>query len=54
MIPIIDIAQAKRIYPSDVIIFSWNIAQEIKTIIDVEFGKSVKCWVLIPEIKQVD
>ena len=27
---------------------------EIKTIIDVEFGKSVKCWVLIPEIKQVD
>ena len=53
MIPIVDIETAKRDKPSDIVIFSWNIAQEIHNLIRSEFGEQTKCWTLIPEIRQI-
>ena len=53
MIPIVDIETAKKYNPTDIVIFSWNIAEEIYALIQSEFNNSVRCWVLIPKIKQI-
>jgi hypothetical protein len=53
MIPIVDIETAKKYNPTDIVIFSWNIAEEIYALIQSEFNNSVRCWVLIPKIKQM-
>jgi hypothetical protein len=53
VIPIVDVETAKKSNPTDIVIFSWNIYPEIKKLIQSEFDKSTKCWILIPEITQI-
>lgn len=53
MIPIVDVETAKNSNPTDIVIFSWNIYPEIKKLVQSEFDKSTKCWILIPEIIQI-
>lgn len=53
MIPILGIDAAKKLFPTDIVIFSWNIKDEIYTIIRNNFDKNVRVWQFIPEIREI-
>jgi 2-polyprenyl-3-methyl-5-hydroxy-6-metoxy-1,4-benzoquinol methylase len=54
MIPIVGIEFAKKLSPTDIIIFAWNIKNEIYSIIRKNFNKNVRVWQFIPEIREIN
>jgi hypothetical protein len=52
-IPIVSPDEINQIEPTDIIIFPWNIADEILKTIEILAGKQIKIWTLIPEITRI-
>lgn len=52
-IPIVSPDEISQIDPTDIIIFPWNIADEILKTIEILAGKQIKIWTLIPEITRI-
>jgi hypothetical protein len=52
-IPIISPDKISQIDPTDIIIFPWNIADEIVKTIEILACKHIRIWTLIPEITRI-
>jgi hypothetical protein len=52
-IPIISLDEAKGMNPNDIIIFPWNLKDEISQIILKNFLPSVRIWVAIPKMEEL-
>jgi len=52
-IPIISIEDLKVEKPTDILIFAWNISHEISTLVWEELGANVRCWIAIPDLKEL-
>ncbi len=52
-IPIISLQELKQGNPTDVLIFSWNLTDEISQIIWNLLGEHVRCWIAIPELREI-
>lgn len=52
-VPIISIEDLKVERPTDILIFAWNISHEISTLVWEELGAHVRCWIAIPDLKEL-
>ena len=52
-IPIISLQALKESNPTDILIFSWNISSEISNVIWDLLGEHVRCWIAIPELREI-
>jgi hypothetical protein len=52
-VPIISIDDLKVEKPTDILIFAWNISHEISTLVWEELGANVRCWIAIPDLKEL-
>jgi hypothetical protein len=52
-VPIISIEELKDERPTDILIFAWNISQEISALVWRELGGDIRCWTAIPDLKEV-
>jgi hypothetical protein len=52
-IPIISKENLLSLNPTDILIFSWNISGEISNLVWSEHSESVRCWVAIPNLKEI-
>lgn len=53
-IPIISSEELCKNNPTDILIFAWNISEEISKIIWDKLGLNVRCWVAIPDLKELN
>jgi hypothetical protein len=53
-VPIISIEDLKNEKPTDILIFAWNISHEISTLVWRELGDNVRCWIAIPDLKELN
>lgn len=52
-VPIISIEELKGERPTDILIFAWNISHEISKLVWEELGMNVRCWIAIPDLKEL-
>jgi len=53
-IPIISSEELCKNNPTDILIFAWNISEEISKIIWDKLGLNVRCWVAIPDLRELN
>jgi hypothetical protein len=52
-VPIISLESLSKGKPTDILIFAWNISQEISELIWREIGDDIRCWIAIPTLKEI-
>jgi hypothetical protein len=53
-IPIVSPREMESFSPTDIIIFPWNISEELNSLIKQQFNPAIRTWIAVPSIKEME
>jgi hypothetical protein len=53
-IPIVSPQEMESLSPTDIIIFPWNISEELNSFIKQQFNPEIRTWIAVPKIKEME
>ena len=53
-IPIVSPQEMESFSPTDIIIFPWNISEELNSFIKQQFNPEIRTWIAVPKIKEME